>query len=1394
MRRGDMSSDIPNPLETLQLIEQKYSSITYNPATLKQIAEECHSFCMVLGGYHFSEGSCSLDTLQRIEEDWGSFLEFSDKYLSKLSHLRETLKQTEYECSSFHIFLSEESDSLDTLWQTIPRLKCNLWRTEEECDSLLIFSEKYLSSNESIPIETLQRIKDECDSLEVDLSAFDEFKRLERKFKLLKRDFKLLDIILNLQIVIGEPDLIRKVQALFQGAADDLIQIYRREGIYQSYHAVSGLQKEFWQTKLEIRKAKYSFSEVSFLLLDDNDATVIPNFVLEFVDTVIENLSDLLKLYDPSSPLHVEGLMDQVEKVLKELKFLFSFVIFVTDRCVEPEVQHTFFIHVLEVAWHTAVVTWLYLPSHADGCPAEEYTLFSNLLRSMEQIYRDSAADEGYPLFSDLLRSKIQPIEPSISKIYIDVLKAIKLQQSQWYPVIQIKYVVDCEVGFVETLLHNLEELPFILSGIEIKEMLNFLRAHLLTQALEFHFQDIDSVIVDAGILVYSLNKKENGDLDFRVQIQNLQAMIYLITRKTFLLQSNLSGIDRVGSAYFILDNMEKFLSLYTNSVVSVKSQLHTIQKEVKYFQAVVETQVGLQHFVTHTNGLVYEVEYVFDACKKKDVPDWCLFLWILNIGEDIRVLMAEVAEVQENTAFDLVLHNITDAAPTHTSSRFAGNPSTNEEMVGFKDVMNELRGKLIKGSVNLDVVSIVGMPGLGKTTLANELYFDELVVSYFDIRVHCCVSQEYKRKDLLLALLRDVTDDTAKLDREAENELADKLKKLLKPKRYLVLIDDVWKRSAWDDLQSCFPENNKGSRIILTTRHYKVASYAKHVSDPHKLRFFSIDESWTLLQNKVFNKERCPLVLEAVGKSIAQKCGGLPLSTILVAGILTRMKKEKHCWEQVSTNLGPNIQAQSEGTLDLSYQNLPHYLKPCFLYMGVFPEDREIQVSKLTWLWIAEGLINTDMEKLSEDIAKFYLENLIGRNLVMVAKKSSDGSIKTCRIHDLVLEFCMKKAKLENFLETIRDRGSHPSQFFLPMCNTSRRLYLYSQSENLPKWCLFFSHVKSFQFREARNIAFSSIDCVSNTFKRFKFLRVLDFEFTMIDSIPQELTLLKYLAFRTAEDALSLPDNLRNLETLIVQGLRGRISLSDTIWKMVKLRHLHIYDRAFFTLNSGQEFSNSPSTMVNLQTVSSACFPCVDNADKILEKTPNLRKLRCEVSKFDGSFTAFSNLTKLETLKISSGTKLTLIDHLKFPSSLKKLILSNFHIHLTEVATLPKLEVLKLLGVTISSNVWEVNDEKFPQLKFLKLENPSFSEWNASDDAFPCLEHLVLKKCRYLKEIPSRFGDASSLKSVEIISCNEELVKSAEAVREELEGMSGTSGFELFISKQQKNRFEGVL
>lgn len=171
----------------------------------------------------------------------------------------------------------------------------------------------------------------------------------------------------------------------------------------------------------------------------------------------------------------------------------------------------------------------------------------------------------------------------------------------------------------------------------------------------------------------------------------------------------------------------------------------------------------------------------------------------------------------------------------------------------------------------------------------------------------------------------------------------------------------------------------------------------------------------------KVFGDKGCSPVLERVGQEIARKCGGLPLSLVLVAGILEKMEKTERCWSQVAEDLGSYIHSDSKAIVEHSYKHLPYHLKPCFVYFGTFLEDEEINVSKLTWLWIGEGFIKDGEGKRLEDIAEAYLENLIRRNLVMDAKRSCDGKIKACRIHDLLLEFCKRRAEEEHLLLWIK-------------------------------------------------------------------------------------------------------------------------------------------------------------------------------------------------------------------------------------------------------------------------------------------------------------------------------------------------------------------------------------
>ncbi|MCD9637691.1 hypothetical protein HAX54_021128 [Datura stramonium] len=451
---------------------------------------------------------------------------------------------------------------------------------------------------------------------------------------------------------------------------------------------------------------------------------------------------------------------------------------------------------------HAAMDAWLYFPA-IDG-------------------NKDLASDEMDVL--DLLQRRIRPIQPCVRNIYIDVLQALKSEQSGWDRSIQIEYIADCEVGFVETLIHCLSELPIIgkhkdTSSLKdqkaiLHEMLNLLSANLISLPMKdhkCHLQDIDAAIMDVGLLVYSLYRsmEEKEDiavgelnhvpvLDFSGTVQSIQAVTYLITRKSFL--SLLPRIDGLGSIDIVLDNLKEFLSRYSYSLASIKSQLETIQKELEHFQ---KQHDGFLYFPMQVIAKVYEVEYTVVGCINRDIPEWCLVRWIGDIMEETTLLMREVTEIHEKKVSDLVLDNTIDVASVNTS-QFARITSMREEMVGFQEVMDKLRRLLIRGSPELDVISIVGMAGLGKTTVANKLFLDQLVVSRFDVRAQCCVSQ-----------------------------------------RYLILVDDVWETFAWDDLKPCFCDANNGSRIILTTRLGDVASHAKLVSDPHFLRLFTPEESW---------------------------------------------------------------------------------------------------------------------------------------------------------------------------------------------------------------------------------------------------------------------------------------------------------------------------------------------------------------------------------------------------------------------------------------------------------------------------------------------------------------------------------------------------------------------
>ncbi|KAK4715602.1 hypothetical protein R3W88_013940 [Solanum pinnatisectum] len=1009
-----------------------------------------------------------------------------------------------------------------------------------------------------------------------------------------------------------------------------------------------------WKTKQEFR-AQYSFPKTPLAANKVDDVnTHSPKFVMEVIDVFVENTNVLVKINDPCSWFFVPGHKEQIEQVLKELKLLRFFVYFVSNKCIEPQYPcSTFYTHALIEASHIAMVVWLHLPIYGNG-------------------NEGLAPSEVSRLLSDFMEMKIKSIVPGISRnrIYIDVLQALK----STIPQAQKKHVEtptqNLMVGLSDQMV-NLQELLCLLKDNLI---------HLPILDLEFHLQDMDSVIVDAGLLIYSLydikGQMEDTSLevinralgfDLPRNIEPIKAMVYLVMQKAF--HCKLPRVHGLGYVDFLLKNLKDFQGRYSDSLAFLKNQLQVIQTEFESLQPFLKVVVEEPHnklktlnedCATQIIRKAYEVEYVVDACIKKDVPQWCLERWLQDIIEEITCIKANIQE--KNTVEDTMKTVI-----ARTSSQLARTPRMNEEIVGFEDVIENLRNLLLNGTKEQDVISIHGMPGLGKTTLANRLYSDRSIVSHFDICAQCCVSQVYSYKDLLLALLRDAIGEDSDRRELPDNELADILRKTLFPRRYLILVDDVWENSVWDDLRGCFPDANNRSRIILTTRNREVAKYASVHSDPLHLRMFDEDESWKLLEKKVFGEENCSPLLKKVGLRIAKMCGQLPLSIVLVAGILSEMEKDVECWEQVANNLGTHIHNDSRAIVDQSYHVLPCHLKSCFLYFGAFLEDRVIGISRLIRLWISESFIKSSEGRSLEDIAEGYVENLIGRNLVMVTQRAnSDGKVKACRLHDVLLDFCKERAAEENFLLWIKRDQSTKAVY----SHKQHAHLVFTEMDNLVEWSASCSIVGSVLLMNsdpyfARRFLSSHAYAISHILPNFKFLKVMDLEHqVVIDFIPTELPYLRYFSALIDQNPIpSSISNLWNLETLILKRTsaetRKTLLLPSTVWDMVKLRYLFIPN--FSPENKKALLENSPK-LDDLETLSNPYFARVEDAELMLRKTPNLRKLICKVECLERQYHVLNFPIRLEILMLYQSKAFKTIPFCISAPNLKYLKLSGFY------------------------------------------------------------------------------------------------------------------------------------
>ncbi|KAM3284708.1 hypothetical protein P3S67_023507 [Capsicum chacoense] len=402
-------------------------------------------------------------------------------------------------------------------------------------------------------------------------------------------------------------------------------------------------------------------------------------------------------------------------------------------------------------------------------------------------------------------------------------------------------------------------------------------------------------------------------------------------------------------------------------------------------------------------------------------------------------------------------------------------------------------------------------MGGVGKTTLAKEVYKQTQIRNKFDTRAWLYVSQDYKPMKIIKELILQLA-----------NPEEDKVK----------IVDTMDKLSvaeAWDLIVRSFPDNDKSSRLLLTSRRIEVALHADAHTTPYKLEVLSEEESWELFLKKAFSENReCPQDLVDVGKAILRKCDGLPLAITVMGGLLAGKKKRKSEWQRVQRNLSSYL-VKTNGVstiLALSYRDLPPHLKSCFLYLGLLQKGKDILVKQLMHVWIAHGLIHQKEEQKLEDIVEDYLDELIGRNML--------------------------QAKEEIFLEV-----DNPSISL----SGSRHRVLYSPLKSYKYLRNSRSYARSLlSFDSSATLV--NLDCIcTSSSKLLKVLYIDSPGLKMISDSIGKLCSLKYLGIGWKTRIKKLPrsiSHLQNLETIDMPMSRYYFVLvPNVLWKLENLRHL---------------------------------------------------------------------------------------------------------------------------------------------------------------------------------------------------------------------------------------------
>ncbi|KAM5552157.1 hypothetical protein ABKV19_026826, partial [Rosa sericea] len=685
--------------------------------------------------------------------------------------------------------------------------------------------------------------------------------------------------------------------------------------------------------------------------------------------------------------------------------------------------------------------------------------------------------------------------------------------------------------------------------------------------------------------------------------------------------------------------------------------------------------------------------------------------------------------------------------------------------IIGRDDVVADIVQALTKSNQNLEsdlsVLAIVGMGGLGKTTLAKSIYHESKISRHFEKKMWICVSTPFEVNSILRGILEYLKPENAAV--KGIDAVCNILQEELKGKRYLLILDDVWNEDVekWNDLKSCLLKitDAQGSSIVVTTRSDKVAKTVETLPRCD-LRKLSDDECWLILKNKAVPVGSVPILKdqETIGREIAKKCGGVPLVAKVLGNIMR--SKTSNEWRSIMESKIWDLPEEEEERimliLKLSFDDLKcSSLKQCFAYCSEFIKDSVMEKDDLVQLWMAQGwLHHTKSNMEMEDRGNEYFNILSEKSLFEDVEEYYDGNA-TCKMHDLVHDLAGR------------------------VSNMTKCRSLFSKGEALGKT------LPNFRSLRVLNLYKADIDKLPSSIGKLTHLRYLNVMKTNVKAFPKSIGQLYYLeTFKMPYHVEEFPKMIADMINLrhvyfgkyakVPVGVLGRLTnlrslpflkvgkeTGPRIEELGGLSHLRgtlsIYNLEH--VRDGEKAMNAKLVdkkhirKLTLDWKLSRPSNNVDNEDDVLEGLRphcNLEILKIQGFmgvKFPSWLLLACNLKEIELAGCNKCEGFPILGHLPNLIHVKMEDMQNLRCLGSEFYGYDQIS-----GATTSDG----RKTLFPALRSLHIENAeNLLDWMEAGEVmltagklrvFPHLEALTLERCKQLRSAPSHFPSLKML------------------------------------------------